>query len=312
MNKLNLIVEAYSSGKLDKWQYIDKMYEVHSGLFEYATFIKDKNISSIEILDEKIVMTFRDSGVKFLCSINDKRLAPFDTLNFGNYEAEELKMQLNLIEDGFTVFDIGGNFGWYALHVAKNKPHSDIYSFEPIPSTFHFLNDNVKINHLENIQTFNFGFSDDEGNFDFYFDSSLSVNASLANVAEKKEIEKTICTVKKLDTFTTNYSKTVDFIKCDVEGAEKLVFDGASETLKRDKPIVFSEMLRKWTAKFNYHPNDIINLFEKLDYGCFIFVDNCLQPFYCVDDSTVETNYFFLHKEKHSAQILKYAKQNDA
>jgi FkbM family methyltransferase len=311
MNKLNAIVEEYSSGKLDKWKYIDKMYEIHSVLFEYATFIKDKNISSIEISDDKIIMTFRDSGVKFLCAINDKRLAPFDTLNFGNYEMDELKMQLNLIEEGFNVFDIGGNFGWYALHIAKNRPLSNIYSFEPILSTFRYLNNNIELNNLKNIHSFNFGFSEADGSFEFYYDPSLSVNASLANVADKKEIAKTTCIVKKLDTFMLNNSGPVDFIKCDVEGAELLVFKGATETIKRDKPIVFSEMLRKWTSKFNYHPNEIISFFKAMDYNCFTLNDNCLQPFEFVDDSTLETNYFFLHREKHFAQILKYSKQND-
>ena len=307
MNRLESIKEAFSSGSIDKWQYIDRMYELHTSLFDYATFIKGKNISGIEITDDRVVMTFRDSGIKFVCAKNDKRLAPFDSINFGNYEAEELYMQLQLIEDGDKVFDIGGNFGWYAMHVAFGKPKSKIYTFEPILSTFNFLNDNILLNKIGNISTYNFGFSDSEGEFEFYFDPSLSVNASLANVADKKNIEKTCCIVKTLDSFTKEGNYKVDFIKCDVEGAELLVFKGGVETLKRDKPIVFTEMLRKWTAKFNYHPNDIINLFVNLNYSCFTLNQNKLIPFQHVDESTVETNYFFLHNEKHKLQIKKHS-----
>ena len=48
-------------------------------------------------------------------------------------------MQLRLIQNGDMVFDIGGNIGWYALHVAKARPASTIYSFEPVPWTFNIM-----------------------------------------------------------------------------------------------------------------------------------------------------------------------------
>lgn len=83
MNSLDTIKEEFLLGKIDKWQFIDKMHKKRSLLFEYASFIRDKNISSIEINDDKVIMTFRDSGIKFICANSDKRLAPFDTLNFG-------------------------------------------------------------------------------------------------------------------------------------------------------------------------------------------------------------------------------------
>src|SRR5882672_5539112 len=101
---LETIKKQFENGEFDKWQYIDKMYAIHSLLFDYAEFIKNTNISKIEIIDNDVIMTFRDSGVKFLCARNDKRLAPFDTLNFGTYENDELQMQINLIEPHFNIF----------------------------------------------------------------------------------------------------------------------------------------------------------------------------------------------------------------
>ncbi len=92
----------------------------------------------------------------------------------------------------------------------------------------------------------------------------------------------------------------VDFIKCDVEGSELFVYQGGLETLKKYKPVVFSEMLRKWSAKFGYHPNDIIALFKNIGYQCYVItVDNYLKEITEVTEETVETNYFFLHGEKH-------------
>jgi len=212
-------------------------------------------------------------------------------------------LQLELIEDGFNVLDIGANFGWYGMHIAKLKPAAHVFSFEPIPSTFEYLNENIRLNDLINISTLNFGFSDTEGTFKFYYDPNLSVNASLANVSENAGIENITCSVKKLDIFVSSKNIKVDFIKCDVEGAELMVFKGGTDLIKKDCPIIFTEMLRKWSAKFNYHPNDIILFFKNLGYQCFTSVNSKLRAFNSVDENTTETNYFFLHEKKHSLQI---------
>lgn len=68
------------------------------------------------------------------------------------------------------------------------------------------------------------------------------------------------CKLRTLDDYTAETKIRVDFIKCDVEGAELLVFKGAIDTIARDKPVIFSEILRKWSAKFNYNPNEIFDL----------------------------------------------------
>lgn len=61
----------------------------------------------------------------------------------------------------------------------------------------------------------------------------------------------------------------------------------------------FTEMLRKWSAKFNYHPNKILDLCAPLGYQCYVINDGKLREFGRVDEETVETNYFFLHREKY-------------
>ena len=303
---INEIKNSFEKGNLDKWKYIDEMYKQHALLFDYSNFIPNTNISLIEISDKRVVMTFRDSGVKFICIENDKRLAPLDTLNFGSYEVEELRMQLNLIDDGMNVFDIGGNLGWFALHIAKLKPKSTTFSFEPLPTTFKYLNENISLNKFSNIKIFNFGLSDKVGTFSFFYNPQLSVNASMLNVADNHNIEEIKCSVKTLDGFMHQEKTTVDFIKCDVEGAELLAYKGGVETIKQNQPIIFSEMLRKWTTKFNYHPNDIIKFFSELNYECFVIQNERLKRFTTVNETTEETNYFFMHSQKHAAKIYKF------
>jgi len=305
--KLTEIRNSFLKGEIDKWQYIDKMHTQHDLLFEYAEFIAGTNISSVEITDNRVIMTFRDSGVKFICVRGDKRLAPIDSLNFGSYELEELQMQLSLIDEGMKVFDIGANLGWYALHVASVKRTCMVYSFEPVSATFERLNANIELNRLTNVKIYNFGFSDREGIFSFFLDPSLTVNASMTNVSGSKNIQEVKCEVRTLDEFIKRENLAVDFIKCDVEGAELLAFQGGVNIISTHKPVIFTEMLRKWTAKFNYHPNDIIDFFVGIGYSCFIITGNKLERIQKVTEHTLETNYFFLHEEKHQSQILKHS-----
>lgn len=293
----------FKRNEMDKWTYIDKMYDQHALFFDYADYLPGTNISKVEVEDGRVIMTFRDSGVRFICSRGDKRLAPFESLNFGDYESEELHMQQRLIEDGQCVLDIGGNYGWYCMHMAKKFPNARIFSFEPIPHTHQLMEENLIINGIENVMALKFGLSDADGSFQFFYDPQLSVNASMKNLTGKDSVEGVTCAVKTLDGFWADKTDPIHFIKCDVEGAELLVYKGAPKMLATHKPIIFSEMLRKWTAQFGYHPNDIIDYLAPFGYQPFVLHGDHLKPFGRVDELTQETNYFFLHSEKHQAQI---------
>jgi FkbM family methyltransferase len=297
-NKLEAQKKEFLDGEITKQEYLEKMYEFHSLLFDYQQFIWGGNILKIEIEDDDIIFTCRNSQIKLICARGEIRSVPLTILNLGDYESDELNMQLQMIKDGNTVLDIGGNIGWYALHVAKTYRRSVVHSFEPLPVTFDYLKKNIHLNSIKNIVVNNIGFSDKIGEFDFFIDPLISGNASLVNVAEKKDIQVFKCKVETLDDYVDRNNLKVDFIKCDVEGAELFVFKGGINTLKKYQPIVFSEMLRKWCAKFNYHPNDIIDFFKQIDYLPYVIYDKCkLRKFDQVDDNTIETNYFFLHKK---------------
>jgi hypothetical protein len=109
--------------------------------------------------------------------------------------------------------------------------------------------------------------------------------------------------VRTIDEFSAEKGLKVDFIKCDVEGAELFVFQGGVKTISRDKPVIFTEMVRKWSAKFNYHPNQIIELLRGIGYRCFRAEGNALVEFPVMDENTAETNFFFLHALKHAGLI---------
>lgn len=292
----------------EKYKYTNDMFEVHKYLFDYPDLIKNTPVKKIEINNEQVVFTVHNNrDILISCDRRDANSIPISCLNFMVYdEAEEMDMILKLLKPGDVVFDIGANVGWYTINILLKCKGTSVYSFEPIESSYQYLKKNLTLNNLNTDKAYNIGFSDENKKVKFYFDIKFSMASSMANLREEEDTVLVDCEVKKLDDFVSTMLslERLDFIKCDVEGAELFVFKGAIETIKKYKPIIFSEMLRKWTAKFNYHPNQIIHFLKDLGYICFIPHNGQLKEFFEMDENTIETNFFFLHEDQHNNQLL--------
>ncbi|MFO0322354.1 MAG: FkbM family methyltransferase [Bacteroidota bacterium] len=305
---INKIKFDYKNNLLSKNDFISKMYDCHQNLFEYVPFLKETEIKSIEIVaGVGVIFNTLPNGIKLLCVNNDRRSAPFEIMNFDVYEKGDSYILHKLIMKDFTVLDIGANIGWYSMNISKQLESGNIICFEPIPNTFDILKQNIEINEFKNIEINNLGLSDKDGELIFYLSNNTSVSSSSENITQDQNSIEAKCRVMTLDNFLKNrLIKKIDFVKCDVEGAELFVYKGGRETIEKFKPIVFSEMLRKWSAAFGYHPNEIINFFKELNYSCFFTNNDYLKEIKVVVDETTATNFFFLHNEKHKNIIEKF------
>jgi FkbM family methyltransferase len=307
---LQSTVTEFQAGNIDKAIYIRTMYEQHhSKLVDYSTYLSKTNIKKIEIEDQKLIMTSRDRGVRIECIPNDHRLPPIEILNFFDYEKEEFSMIEKLVNDGDVIYDIGANIGWHSINLAASRRSSRIFAFEPVPVTFFSLTNNLALNNLTNVTPLNFGLSNNEGSFDLFYYSEGSANASLRNVANREDAMAVSCQLKTLDNFSKENGLPVNFIKCDVEGAELLVLQGACETINKHHPIIFLEILRKWSAKFNYDPNEIFALLRNNGYQAFTVAEQFLVPFGEMTQDTIETNFFFLSENQHADLIRRHLRR---
>jgi len=311
-NELSLeikkVQQDFQNNKISKADYIQKMYQYHKLFFFYSELIKNSDIKKIEISDDNVILTSRKYDIKIKCEKNDERIPPIEILNFGTYEEDQFSMIYNLIDDNFSIFDIGANIGWYSLHFAKIRNNTIVYAFEPIEKTFTNLLLNIELNKSQTIKPFNFGLYDKETELTFYYYPEGSGNASSANLAIERDPQTIKCKVTTLDTFANkNKIAKIDFIKCDVEGSELFALKGGNTSIEKWKPIIFAEMLRKWSAKFGYHPNEIIEFLKNKGYLCFITKNQKLEEIKEIDENTIEKNFFFLHREKHSEQISTYS-----
>ncbi|GHV21499.1 hypothetical protein AGMMS49959_10730 [Planctomycetales bacterium] len=285
-----------------KHEYGKRMVAFHSVLNEYVKFTRTTEIKKIVIENNEIIMT-TDRGISFVCNPADPNV-PYANLNFGAYEFNETNMILDIIGTDDIVFDIGANIGWYSLNIAKTYPRSIVYSFEPIAPTRQIMMRNIQLSDCHNIEVFANGFWNEPTVLEFHFNKDASGATSVVNLLDRSDVEKIPCKVTTLDSFVgENSIAKLDFIKCDVEGAEFMVMQGAKTTLNTFKPKLFLEMLRKWSRKFNYHPNDIIEFLTELGYGCFEIIDRKLKRFSVMTEDTISTNFVFLHNEKHRAVI---------
>jgi FkbM family methyltransferase len=311
MKNIKILKKEFENGKIEKNDYIKKMYESHQILEKYQELLGQSSIKSITIREDGLIFNFNgNNNIKMYHFKDEIYDIPLHYINFGEYE-EELQLIYDFIEEGNTILDIGANVGWYSLNFIKKFENVEVHSFEPIPKIFDNLLENFKLNNVDSSQAYNIGLYKDNTTLDFFHDVNNNMASSITNLRNKPENKKVKCKVKKLDDFLEEKNiNQVDLIKCDVEGAEYFVYLGAVNTIKKHHPIIFSEMLRKWSAKFNYHPNDIISFLSELGYRCYALSKENVQIINEVDENTIATNFLFLHPKKHKKLVKKLFYRN--
>ncbi len=277
-------------------------------LFEFAKDLKNSNVKEIAIKDGSVIITTRKENI-FLNCLEGEMTSALGQLILAGTEKEEQEIMAALLREiiknkggnnsSAIFFDIGANIGWYSIYFEKLFKNMQIHSFEPVVIAYEQFLKNMSLNQSCFIHANNFGLADQNGAVDFYICPSLLAASSLADTFKTDDKIKVKGEIRRLDDYCNENDILPDFIKCDVEGAELLVFKGADKILSKARPLVMTELLRKWSKCFNYHPNDVIGLFKEKDYSCFVISDGKLRPCKAVTEDTVETNFFFLHNKEH-------------
>lgn len=310
------IRKSYVDGEIDAKNYAQQLFDHYEELLSYKDLIKESLVNEIVINEEEVLFKMllsaplSEENYEIIMALyaKDSGAVNNTVLSLGAYEPLEFDMVSRIVsymKEG-VLFDVGANLGWYTMNVKKQNPRMKVCAFEPIAETFNKLKRNIELNKLEKVDIYNIGLYKEDTTLKFYYDTVVSGASSMQNLRESSETQEITCKVERLDDFVNSHDiQAIDFIKCDVEGSELFVYEGGIESIKKYKPVIFSEMLRKWSAKFGYYPNDIIDLLAEAGYQCFVIKEKGkLKKFGRVDEETIETNYFFLHPEKH-AEIIR-------
>jgi FkbM family methyltransferase len=135
-----------------------------------------------------------------------------------------------------TVIDIGANVGWYSCLMAHSGLPSDgrILAVEPNPAVLPYLRANAAC-HLQ-IKVIPFVAAAQPGETTFYAAASSDLSSAARAVGEPLKVPATT-----VDQLAADYFKEsqVDLVKCDVEGGELAVLQGARALQASPKPPIW-------------------------------------------------------------------------
>lgn len=164
------------------------------------------------------------------------------------YEPETVSLFFRLAERSRTTIDIGAYVGFFTLLAAHANPDAEVYSFEPMPEVFDRLQNNILLNRISNAQCIAGAVGDIEGTAEFFHQSTgmpTSSSLSFEFMSSATGVISTTVPVTTLDRFVEENSLTrIDLLKIDTESTEPDVLRGAITVLKRDKPVIFCEVLK--------------------------------------------------------------------
>ena len=160
------------------------------------------------------------------------------------------------VKNDAVVFDIGafkGDTAYFFSKKCSNKAR--IYAFEPDNYAFQILEKIKEKYKLNNVITKNILLSNAEKEIDF-----------VSMIENTPTIKKNAITIDKF--VEENNIEKIDYIKMDVEGAEKNILEGAIKTIKKFKPSL---------AIAIYHGG---KLFMEDFYNIPIFIKNVINKDY--------------------------------
>ncbi len=306
--------EKWKSGEIGKKDYWTVMRENCTSVFPMVQRLLEDNddCESVSIFAGDCILT-KKNGLKMYFDLSQTICRAETDLFMGtDSEKEDMDVVKGYLRDHpcMNILDIGANVGLFSLELYLDGVKSDFHVFEPIPTTYDMLEKTVLLNEVDKSRyhTYNLGMSDKKGSFVFYLPGA-SEAASLQPLTDEyylrestkdgeytgrssmKEVECKVSTVD--DLVSENSIENIGFIKIDVEGNELFVLRGAEKTLRKNKPLVYCELLRKHAKRFGYHPNEAIELMKNIGYICKTYRNGTLVDIMQIDEDTEETNFYF-------------------
>ena len=139
--------------------------------------------------------------------------------------------------------DCGSNYGFYSLFVATLDTLNNVIAIEASKKTCEALNNNIKLNLLNNIKVYNNALSDFDDEEVFFNESKNDWESSLVHKNFEISSQTKILT-KKIDTITNKISELEKYnliLKLDIEGNEFKALIGANLTIKKYSPLIIIE-----------------------------------------------------------------------
>lgn len=175
---------------------------------------------------------------------------------YGEYAEQEVALFARYIRDGQTIVDVGANIGAHTLAFAGLSPAGQVVAIEPEPAHAAILRENLHLNAIANVRVVEAIAAAADGEARIA-PADLSQPANFGLFAPDDKPGDHAVPRRALDSLGL---ETCDFIKCDVEGMEREVLEGARRTIARLRPVLYVENDRAGKAMA------LVALLHEMDY----------------------------------------------
>lgn len=211
----------------ERFQYISENSMLNNALFDIDEIEERKKIN---IEDYKKIYALDQYEIQTFHFHNGLKLLPIKTIN-------SLK--------NTDVIDAGAYNGDSAIIFNKEYEFNKIYSFEPQPTNFLSLKSNIEKYNLKNVIAINNGLGSKK------YKTMIKNFSSASYVTADGDHHIEITTI---DDFVKETGANIGLIKMDIEGMEYDAIIGATETIKKFKPILLISLYHNGKDFFEIKP----------------------------------------------------------
>lgn len=192
---------------------------------------------------------------------------------WGDYEPFNTKVFRRIIHPGYTVMDVGANFGWFTTLFARWVGAAGrVHAFEPVPFIHDLAADTLDLNDLSSRVRLNrLAVGRSPGSMTLRTYAGLPHGHATGADLDRSDAVTYSSVVTTIDTYCEEQAvETIDFMKVDVEGFESDVFAGATRLLSSSaSPIVAFEINEVCLQARSLSPTDVVNELCQVGYSHF-------------------------------------------
>jgi len=259
----------------------------------HITLLLDKVFTNISDPRSYEVTGHLNDGVRFNFDLRPwgQKFAYY----YREWEREYIRV-LSRMYSGGVFLDVGSSLGLYVVCMgdAVRRLGGSIISVEPLEFNLVRQKKNVTLNRLDGVVTYvQCALGKERTSVRIKTDPTMADNNAF--IADEGEFEIAVVPLDAL--VAENKWGRIGAMKIDVEGYEPMVIEGASGTIRRDRPLIFAEFCRERMDinGFSMGPTWKF-LVDDLEYRCFRLSLSDMK-LHSVESAGLLENLFFIPKD---------------